>query len=457
MELEELKDITATYDQVRNKIVATKGESKYEDHKKQYNPNEHEIIADKIKRPDKQLNTNDGNKTVYVSRIAIPFQKHIVSLAATFLCGRPIELVCSPKENTEKDMLAVITKTWDDNKLDYESKGIAKAMMSETECAELWYNEPVDENYWKGTPNEGRPSRLRPRILSPSKGDRLYPVYNKYGDMIAFARGYEIKVGDKTEAHFDIYTETTTYIGVQNGSKWNVQTQVNMFGKIPVIYYKQDAPEWDDVQSIIERIETLVSNLADSNDYFGAPMVFVEGEITGFSAKTEQGKVLEGKNGAKAYYLTWDQAPESVKLEYNTLRSLIMDLTCTPDISIEQMKSLGAYSSVALRMLFLGAHLKASEKEEIFGKCIQRRINFFKSAMAKINLDLGAALPMSIKPKFEYFLPKNEEEMINMLSTATGGGKTMSQKTAVRLNPLVEDPEKELNDLRDEGVDAEMK
>jgi SPP1 family phage portal protein len=222
-----------------------------------------------------------------------------------------------------------------------------------------------------------------------------------------------------------------------------------------VIYYSQELPEWSDVQDLIERMEKLISNHADSNDYFGSPTVFLEGEIEGFATKGEAGKVIQGKSGAKASYLTWDQAPESIKLEYSNLRSLIFDLTDTPDISIENMKSLGVFSGIALKMLFLGAHLKASEKEEIFGKGIQRRINYIKSALAVINVATAGAATMAITPSFEYFLPKNNEELVTLLNTATGGKATMSTQTAEKNNPYVDDPEKEMVLIQEEGLNDE--
>ena len=119
------------------------------------------------------------------------------------------------------------------------------------------------------------------------------------------------------------------------------------------------------------------------------------------------------------------------------------------------MNSLGTYSGIALKMLFMAAHLKAAEKEENFGKSIQRRINFLKYALASyINTDLEDAVSMDIEPKFEYYLPKDVNEIITLLSTATGGASILSQKTAVGLNPLVQDADKELTEIKDNEAAA---
>jgi len=463
----ELIDITSglsDFGKLHDAIKKTKGIFQYEKIKKQYDPKLHDVITDKLRRPDKKVPGKEGTKIVPATRLAIPLQKLIVGRAAAFLCGNPVELIANAEDDSiEADLLEVLKKTWDDNKLDYESKKIAKLMMSETEVAELWYAEEADENYWKNTPNDKASvkTRLRMKILANKYGDSLFPVYNEMGDMIAFGRGYSLSTVAGKEERFDLYTDEKIYCGVKKAGVW-VYTEknnplVNEFnkkGKIPIIYYSQESPEWSDVQEMIDRLEFLISKHSDTNDYFGSPTLLLETEDEkniSWSEKGEDGKAAVLKGGAKASYLTWENAPESVKLEYNNLRSLIMDMTDTPDLSFEQVKGLGSYSGIALKMLFLGAHMKASDKEEIFGKGIQRRINFLKAALAVVNTDFEAALQFSIKPRFKFFLPKNEVEEINTLLSAVSGEKPiMSQKTAIELNPLVEDTLAEEDRIKEE-------
>lgn len=422
---------------------------------KQLNPVDHDI-NDSTKRPDKTY-INERNETVVskVSRLVVPFQKKIVAMSAAFLCGNPIELKSTPQDDKQKTLLSAVTKVWDDNKLDYKSKSIAKLMMSETEVAELWYTEPLEQGdtYWDGVLDRAK-FKLRMRILAHSKGDKLYPIYSLTGDMIAFGREYLITLsGNKVETHFDIYTADSIYKGTQVDGKWEVVTETNIFKKIPIIYYSQEEPEWADVQKLIDRYEEQLSNHADTNDYFGSPLVVVQGTIKGFAKKGESGKVLETEKDASVNYLTWDQSPASVKLEMDTLKELIFNCTDTPDISFEKMKSLGNYSGIALKMLFLSAHMKASDKEEIFGEGIQRRINYLKTAIGVLDVSFEKVV-LSIKPKFEYFLPKNDTEKIDMLSTAVSG-KLMSAQSAVKENPLVSDSTIELELIKEESTGAD--
>lgn len=456
MEQQEFDALVSDPEKLIKAIQDTKKTNKSDEYAKQYDPKKHEVM-NTAKRQDKLVETDKGTNVVTVARLPIAFQKHIVGLAAAFLCGNPVTLDAQPVDQAETDFLKVLRRHWADNKLDYDGKTIAKIMMSETEAAEIWYTEQVDPMYWRGTVYEGAVKfRLRMKIIAKKYGDSLYPVTNAAGDMIAFGRGYSVAISGKNEEHFDVYTEKAKYLFVKGESGWSVTTETNAAGKIPVIYYSQDQPEWHDVQELIDRAEAFLSNHADTNDYNGSPLLFVEGEIEGFAKKGERGRVLQGKPGAKLNYVSWQQSIESLKFEWNTLRGLIFDLTGTPDISIEQMKSLGTYSGTALKMLFLGAHLKAADKEETFGKSVQRRINYMKHVLGLWNTTYQNASMMTVAPKFEYYLPKNYQEIIEMLSTATAGKPTLSKKTAVSLNPLVTDPEKELDLIESEGLDTEQ-
>lgn len=468
MDLQQLEKIIATLeiDNAKKLFEVNRDIDKVLKSIRQYDPKTHDV-HDKTKRKDKRL---DNGNFVDVSRLSLALQKKIVLLAASFL-GNPT-LECTPNNDVEEQMLQAHLDTWEDNKLDYKFKKTTKKVMSELECAELWYVQKSDDGF-----------KMRMRLLHNSYdptnrtgGDKLYPVFDIYGDMIAFGRGYEVKEEDKVIEYFDIYTAKYFYYlkkvdGVwgfvnadptetmdANGKEVTVSTAKsvpNPFGKIPVIYGSQPLAEWDDVQELIERLEKKTSNHADTNDRFDSPIMFTEGEVDGFDLqKDDTGKLLEGRDGAKVSYITWDSAPESMRMEIENLWKYIHTLTHTPDISFEQMKSIGAVSGIALKLMFMDAHMKAADKEEIFGEFVQRRINFLKTALSVINPALKPAIKLKIKPKFEYFLPKDDVELVNTLVTAVAGG-IMSKQSAVKQNPKVEDGESEYELVKEENEAAQ--
>jgi SPP1 family phage portal protein len=456
MELEQLLEQITDFAKIKDQLET--GLPEYSELKEQYEPKLH-AIKNKSDKTIKVEEYNDkgeptGNmitKIVDVAKIPISLQKKIVSIASTMLCGNPIQYAATTDEGSDEDKLfQAIKKTWDDNKLDFHTKRLLRYRMSECQCAELWYKEEADDTYWAGTGMEGSQLKMRAKILAPSLGDSLYPIYNSVGDMIAFIRGIILGDEDKTE-QWEVYTADKIFIIQKKSSGYTViEDKPNELKKIPIIYYEQPAPEWDDVQTLIERLEDVISTHADTNDYTGSPIILVSGEVKGFSAKGEAGKVLEMSDGADAKYLESSTAPQSIELEMKNLRSLIYDLTSTPDISFDQVKGLGAYSGIALRMIFLAAHMKASEHEETFGEGIQRRLNFIKACMITINPKLEKANTIVVKPRFEYFVPINVQEEIQNLNTAVTGG-LISKQTAIGLNPLVTDPESEMKVMAEES------
>jgi len=154
---------------------------------------------------------------------------------------------------------------------------------------------------------------------------------------------------------------------------------------------------------------------------------------------------------ADASYLTWDQAPAAIQLEKDTLQELIYSMTQTPDISFQQMKGLGAsVSGVALKLMFLDAALKCLRHQEEFGEGLQRRINILKKGMSLISATVEPALSLQVEPEFTFYMPQNDQEIINTLVTAAGGKAVMSRKTAVENNPFVVNAQTEMEDITDD-------
>ena len=384
-------------------------------------------------------------KQVDVARLSIPFQEIIVDRAAVFLVGEMIKIIAQPESEQEQLMVEMLKKTWFDNKLDYQTRELARKWMSETEVAELWYFRDKND-LWRGLNlGAGGKFSMRMQVLSHSNGDTLYPYFDQYGDMIAFGRGYRV---NKVE-HFDLYTDKVIR-KYEKKLNWTYTEEKNRLEKIPIIYYHREKPEWANVQHLIERFETMLSNFADSNDYFASPMVKIKGVVKGFAEKGEQGKLITLEKDADAEYLTWDQAPEAIRLEKDTLQELIYSQTQTPDISFAQMKGLGNITGIALKMMFLDADLKAKKHLENFGEGVQRRINLLKKGMSLIATQTEPALGLQIEPEFTFYLPQNEQEIVNILTTAAGSRPIMSQETAVNLNPYVMNGQKELEKIKED-------
>lgn len=415
------------------KAISVKPEPKTKDPLKEYNVEDHPVF-NTGERPDVPRKNKAGESLAprKVNRIGLSFERMITGRASAFLCANPIVYKAAPANPAEERMWAAFKKVNENNKLDYKNQHILEIRMSETEVAEIWYLQDLDEedDYWFGTDIKGN-QKARLFISAASYNDILWPVWDGQDNLVAFARQWKEKSDDgKDIEHFDVYTPDKIYEGVKEGSAWNVQPQDNQVKKIVVIYHSQSDVEWANARTPIRRTETLGSNLADSNDKTCSPILYVEGDVTSLPEGTT-GRVIKGDKGTKVSYITSDNAPESMKLEFESLMKWIHITTDTVDISTEILKGIGQTSGVALELLFMPAHLKASKHAGSFGECLQRRVNLIKKMIVTIEPSLKDGMSLTITPTFDFFLPKDIAGIVNYLSNATGAAPIISQETAV--------------------------
>jgi len=416
-----------------------------ETYRKEYN-GEHDILD----RPVKVVGTGRAKKNVPQAKEVIRYQKKIVQMAVAFLFGDPAKLILSNEGDKFQEAFDLLKDVWVGNKLDYFNRKLARKLFVETKVAELWYV-VVDEDKAK---------HIKVSLLSDENGDGIYPHFNENGDMDAFTRRYSItELDGKDYEHVDIYMADKIIYAVKR-QEWITEEKENLYGKIPVVYYEQAEPEWTGVQSEIDRSEMLISKFADTNDYFGAPTIKLKGKLVNPPEKGEVGRMLRfspetGSDGKVSYgdatYLTWEHAPESIKLEFEILKDIIYSMTSTPDLSFNNVKGLTKTSGEALKFLFMDSILKAMDKEEIFGEGLTRRVNLLKAILSVTSVkDKDSLQELDISVKFGKVLPQDVTETIKALSMARGGEPLMSEKSAVRQNPYVDNSEEEIENLEGE-------
>ena len=440
---------------------------------KDLDPLQHEVF-NKINRPDKKVKidkddlTEDDNTTTVVTavngeeqtgyrwepvaRIALSLQKLIVKRAVAFIFGNPVELNAETKGESQETVLKAVKRILFDVKDKSLNRKIARNIFSCTECAELWY--PVEkENEDYGFKSK---FKLRVAVFSPLLGDTLYPYFDESGDMVAFSREF-VRVDEKKVSHtfFETYTDKQHFLWEIGSNGYDLvegYPKNIAIGKIPVVFGCQEHVEWADVQVLIDRLEKLLSNFADTNDYHASPKIFVQGEVKGFSKKGETGSIIEGEDGATAQYLSWQNAPESVKLEIETLLRMIYTITQTPDISFDSVKGLGAISGIALKLLFMDAHLKVQDKKEIFDEYLQRRVNVIKAYIGKFNTALESECEMlEIEPEITPYMLTNEIDDLNYWLTANGNKPVVSHEESIEKAGISSNPKDSFQKIQDES------
>lgn len=465
-------------DRIHTLLTARKKpfETTLEEVDKQYNPSQHRVFDPKY-RKKKKINVPSGKKDpitgkeIYKTkevervRIAIPCQKVIVERAVGFLLGNPVEYkitqngdsVRTPSSYQDR-LFAAVRKVYHWNKMQYFDKRLARVLFRQREAAELWYMPTLPNG--NGIDVKGK---MRVRLLAPVRGDKLYPHFNDFDDLDGFAREYQIKDEEGNGVrHFDVYTDRYVYRYVSNSDGWKLDGTPlkHGFSKIPIVYYRQEQAEWEDVQWAIERAEDLVSNWGDTNDYFGTPKYFVKGTLKGFAEKGEQGSVFQGEKETDMRVLSWDNSPGSITGELSTLFSIIFTYSHSADISFERMKEVSNNTSgVAIRLMFTDPHMNAQVKTELFGEMFTRRSNIVANGIVETGIvDRGIPSPVAddtdFEPIFKPFIPKNEVEQLELIQKSVGGQQTTSRRRGIELNPLNDDADRIEQEIEEETQEA---
>lgn len=408
----------------------------------QYDPKLHKIND----RDDKERLNKEDYETAKLSR---PIQKGTNQVGTFFMFGNAIDITLSNKPDEANELADVFEEYLDFldgmyfNELLYETRRITGA---ETECAKL-YSLVKDE--------DGNVDIVC-QIKSNGNGDMLYPLFNQYGKMVAFAFGYNMRnLEGKFEEHFDVYTKKTIWKFIRpkgaGSSKWIRHDKTpNQFQKIPVIYYNHEV-DWEGSQPNIEQLEWRASKHSDTVEYFGDPYLLITADIANnrLSDAREVGKVIvmDDEKG-RFEYVTPPDSAEMVKNEMESLMAAIREDTLTPDWSYKSIMGLGTLSGEAMRRANLSGYVKRTQfAVGTYNKMIRRELNLNRDILCNykyLDDSQKAAKFRRMKLKFDYTDPfiGGIEDNATEIATLVGAG-AMSIHAAVSANRYIKDKQAE--------------
>ena len=291
--------------------------------RKAIDPEKHDV-NDRTKRPDKRVAVSDseessglqvtsdvpgGSKGTTrpepVARISLAIQQLIIKRAVSFLFGNDPAYNTDTESEQQQAVMRAFGRILRDVKCNSINRRVGRLR---TPAKFAWYLCVGAASAEAESNRYGFPSRfkLRCAVFSPATGDTLYPYFDETGDMMAFSRSFARKDdAGNTVDFFETYTADAHYMWQSGDNGWTPSEgypRAVAIGKIPVVYARQDETETAAVNSLIARLETLLSNFADTNDYHASPKLFITGHIQGFSKKGEAGGRL--RTPAKfAWYL----------------------------------------------------------------------------------------------------------------------------------------------------------
>ncbi|MDY8137569.1 phage portal protein [Aquimarina sp. 2201CG5-10] len=400
---------------------------------------------------DKTIKKDNGSKIVKKVRVPIPFAKKIITTSTAFEFGKPVTIKFENEEQLSKELLS----NWKYLRMDSKLQRLSINKKTETESCIIFYI------------TNGENRKMKCKVLNSSDG-KMIPYFNEDEDMTFFLWIFTEKDGDKSITNYWIYDKDKIYQIKETENSYELIDEVEHgFDKIPVVYVSQDEVEYFDVKQMIDRYEVAISKLGNSNDYTGHPMLFLKGKVEGMPEKDDDGKLLaapitidsDGKeHSGDAKFLTHDNAPESVRMELDTLENLIYSMTSTPDVSFSNLKGIGNIASHSMELMFLDAKLKAYLNEGDNRTTVQRCINVILSGIVTTLKTSSKSQLENLKYDIEFnsVLPNNLQEMIETMSQGVVG-KVLSTETAVKTLKLTSNNQKEIDNIKDENDQKSLK
>ena len=446
-----------------------------------WNPNRHEIITDEEKYPKikvtlkpekkytdpttgKEYTEPEQKKLVDPNRIALPIEQDIVNIQTAFTVGTEPILDCKP-EQSEEGLLVALKQVFKKNKIKYQNKKAVRSWLAEQEVAEYWYV-VKDDGFWSklkrkvaGIFGKSMPEyRLKSVLWSPFRGDKLYPFFDDNGDLVALSREYKKKgLDDDETVCFMTVTKDMVYQW-ELDSNWQYKGSFrHNFKKMPIIYMYRSEAYCEKIKMLRIRLEKLLSNYADCIDYHFFPILMLFGDVEQLSGELKNRIVQLTGISANAQYLTWNQVPETVKFEAETLLSQIYGLTNTPRISFDSLKGTGnAVSGVAFDYVFMSTHLNVENLNETVGEFMQRRVNFLVSALGSLNSNLAeAADTIDIDVQMQ---PYRLEDLAEKIDTAlkAKNGELWSQERAITFVGNIDNVMDEIEQINEEQAEKQQ-
>lgn len=414
---------------------------------KSIDPSKHEVMDETI-RPKKLVKTDKEEKYVEVARTAFALQKLIINRSVAFCFGNDVEITSNAKSDIAIKAFNTYKNVLNKAKSYSVNRKMAKILFTFGEVAEYWY---ITDG---GNLGSEKNKKLRVTLFSP-KDCTLYPFFDDNDDLIAFSRSFSKKDGEETKQYFETWTDEEYCCWDDSNNIVNQYT--HNLGKIPIIYSRQESRETEDVDMLIDRLEKSVSNFEDTNDYHSSPKIVVNGPVKSFSQKGETGGILEVDENVKPYYLSWDSAPESKKLEFDILLKMIYTISQTPDVSFDNMKSVGAVSGTALKTLFTDAHLKVQEHREVLDEHLSRRESVVETYLVTLEPTLKQGFDeITIEQEIIPYLSTDQSSSMNTLLSANGNKPLMSHRQSVIKANLSKNPEEDYEQIVSEERESSL-
>lgn len=357
---------------------------------KLYDENEHPIKTDPTLRPIEKI-SEDGQRDV-PAKISYPAEKIAVRRMAQMAFSIPVKRLYATTNEQEKKFADAIENVYKAVRIDGVNMKRMKAYFASSEIATVWY---VTDNKGEKHEKYGFPTSARIRCKSyspmPSSMSKIsqadtYPLFDDTGDLIALSFKYSVNVNGKDIEKFDCFTAHKAFYWTNGEDGWQTEERENVTGKILAAYMSSPSVIYDGIQDFRNEIEFANSRESDVIKKNSSPIIVVSGDLVGAPPVNGRGReAYQLKNGGNVSLLNPAMSADQVKTHINTQKEFISEVTQMPNLSMENIKGLGAMTGEARKSLLADAHLKVGEESHDIVWFLDREFSVIKSILASIN------------------------------------------------------------------------
>lgn len=419
---------------------------------REYDPTKHPVM-DRAKYPDISLG---GGKVDYVTRITYDLQSLAVKRMTELCFGIPVKRIYKPDENDKKqqEVAKYMEAIFQRNRIDAVNIDRGRRLFASCETMTLWYS-VEDRNKLYGFDS---PIKLRCQTYSPMQGDRLFPLFDETGDLVALSVEYRRKSVNKQVTFFDCYTADRHIRWSTTNNGWAVDVdERHNIGKIPGIYISRPTPIWEDTSRIVEEMEWSMSRNGNYLRKNSKPLfaVFADETIAFGQEKPENEEarsVLQFPAGSNANYITWSQAIDNLKFYISELRQSFFTQLQLPDWSYESMKA-NPMSGESRKQLFIDAQLKVKDESGRWLEAFDREVNVVKAFLKQALSGYDDAIDsLQVEVEITPYTITDEADTIRNLVTANGGKPLISQRQGVAQLGWSDDVDQTMKELQAESM-----
>lgn len=388
----------------------------------------------------------------HVTRAIFGLQKLAVKRMTELVTAIPIKRVYKPENDRQKEVSGYLEKIYQKVRINSVNIDRFRKLFASCEIVTLWYAVEQPNNYY------GFNSRLklRCRTFSPMTGEKLYPLFDEYGDMTALSIAYTRKVNGKTVNYMDTYLEDMHILWSDaDGSMKEVMRESITLMKIPGVYSDRQEPIWEDQSGNVFEIEWGVSRNGNYLRKNQKPKLAIfADEVINYGDEKDENQefktVMQLPQGGRMEYVTWQQAIESLKFQNSELRNFFFTQLQLPDWSYERM-SQQALSGESRKQLFIDAMLKVGDEQGPLLEFLDREVNVVK-AFLKVMLpgyanDIDA---LQVENIITPYMLQEDKDTINNLMAANGGKPIMSQRETIELYGHSDDVDRTLQEIAEQ-------